>query len=138
MPSGNFQVESYESTVRGRFGNARRRIDVVSPGLSHGIRNRALLFFYEAGTLPPNEGFAYNVGGLNFNGITVIGYLPLSDFEAVRTILQTEAPVTVNYYYKDLASSPSSTTKELTGIIVGTDKEPPGEGPVDPESVPVP
>ncbi len=133
MPS--FEVETYKVSVAANVNDsAQPRLFMVSPDLSHGIRNRATILFESvtSGLRTHNAiGVVTNVGGLNFNGINVIAWMSPSMFDEVYDIVRNEEPITVTYTYKDVPDQPSSTTKYLTSIKIGTDDELPGEGSPD-------
>lgn len=65
------------------FGSAS--LFVISPPSTHGIRTRATIYFYHESAEPGNIGWALNVGGLNLDGIHVVGYADDRYFETMYT-----------------------------------------------------
>ncbi|MCL3862350.1 hypothetical protein [Actinotalea sp. K2] len=129
MPSGTIPIVSYTVRVARNTSTQFARITILGPVLSHGIQNRATLYFFPSyGQL---NGWALNVGGLNFDGIHVLGQVPFADFDRMYDLLRNEAPVQLYYTY----GTSSSTTKPLNLVAVETGNEPPGEGPADEDSV---
>lgn len=123
MPSYTFDIESYELIADPR-GYFTYRLFVTSPAGYHGIRTRAHVLFVPESKLPSNQGWAYNVGGLNFDGITIYGYANEKYFETMYHVLQTEDPVSFRYGYL----SGDSTTRKLYDFAITTADEPTGEG----------
>ena len=127
MPNETFEVETYTINVRGITNtNVPRRISISSIALAHGIRTRAHLAFWDSD--PPNKGSVFNVGGLNFNGLTINGNMKISDYEHVYHLLQTEKPVKIKFWY---SSAGNTTTKNLTTLHIFSGDEFPGEGTED-------
>lgn len=120
-----FVIEAYTLTLGRTAGGRFARLFMTSPTLSHGIVNRGSLAFREsqAGL----GGNVYNVGGLNYNGISVYGDLPFEDFDRIYDAVRSESPVSLRYYY----ASGSTTTRALRSVFVATGEEIPGEGPED-------
>jgi hypothetical protein len=132
MPGvGSFEIESYTVTVLPRRIITTRSLLLQSVAESHGIRHRATISFEPDDQIRAEFGTAYNVGGLNFNGVTVYAYAPTSSFEPSYHVLQTEKPVYFKYFHLD---SPD-TTKQLYWFSIGTDAEFLGEGHSDPNAV---
>ncbi len=120
-----FVIEAYTLTL-GRNSSGRfARIFVTSPTMSHGIVNRGSLRFRESQT--GLGGNVYNVGGLNYNGISVYGELPFGDFDRIYDAVRSESPVSLRYYY----GPGTTTTRALQAVYVATGEEIPGEGPED-------
>ncbi len=127
MPDQTFEVETYTVTVRGITNTGiPRRISISSPAAAHGIRTRANLNFWESD--PSNKGNVRNVGGLNFDGITINANMKKSDYDHIYHLLQTEKPVKVRYFY---SSAGDTTTKSLSALYVFSGDEFPGEGDED-------
>jgi hypothetical protein len=124
-----FEIETYRVNTR-RATPSRRRIELVSVQEFHGIRNRATLWFRDDSDLPGSLGTVFNYQALNFNGVTVVAYFPMSDYRDIYESLQTEKPVFLNYG----VATGNTTTRTLTHIEIGTHPEPLGEGPTDSES----
>ena len=130
----DFNVETYTVSVGASSGDRYDPyISLVSPDLSHGIRNTADLYFRPLTDLIKNHnaiGWVLNVGGLNYNGLKIIAYLSTSAYDDIYTIIRTESPIKVYYYYKDKPDDlkANHTLKLLTSIRVGTGMEMPGEG----------
>ncbi len=131
----SFDVETYQISVAASSADsAQPRMLYVSPAMTHGIRNRAWVYFRpnQSGLADESSiGYAFNVGGLNFDGITLSVNISSSMFDDVYTITRTESPLRVIWYYKDLPGAPDSTTKLVTSFRVGTLDEIPGEGNAD-------
>jgi hypothetical protein len=87
-----------------------------------------LYFFPTYGNL---SGHAFNVGGLNFDGIHVLAQIPFDDFDRMYDELRNEAPLHLYYTY----GTSSNTTKPLNLVAIDSGDEPPGEGPEDADSV---
>lgn len=120
-----FVIEAYTLTVGRNNGGRFARLFMTSPTMSHGIVNRGSLSFREnqAGL----GGNVFNVGGLNFNGISVYADLPFADFDRIYDAVRSESPVSLRYYH----ASGSTTTRALNAVYVATGEEIPGEGPED-------
>ena len=131
MPSDQFEVESYELTVDPR-GYVTHIIFLTSPAMSHGIRTRAYINFLPASKLPSALGWAFNVGGLNYDGITAYCYADERYFDAMYHVLQTEASVTFEYGYQT-----ASSTGELYDFRITTAAQPTGEGLVEAAALPL-
>lgn len=129
MPAASFPIKTYTVRVARNTSVPFARIRITGPVLSHGIQNRATLYFFP--TYNDLNGWATNVGGLNFNGIHVIAQIPFEDFDRMYDELRNEAPLTLYYTY----GSSSTTTKPLHLIAIDSGDEPPGEGPEDADSV---
>ncbi len=120
-----FVIEAYTLTL-GRTASGRfARLFVTSPTMSHYIVNRGSLNFREGQS--GLGGNVYNVGGLNYNGISVYADLPFDDFERIYDAVRSESPVSLRYYY----APGSTTTRALRSVFVATGEEIPGEGPED-------
>ncbi len=134
----SFEVETYTVSITASSSDsAQPRMLLVSPDLAHGIRNRANLIFEPTpqGFIDNNSnGYATNVGGANFDGITIVAWMSSGVFDDVYDLIRNESPVRVVFHYKDIPGNPSSTTKYLTSIRVGTEAEVPGEGDGDPDA----
>ena len=134
MPGmGSFEVQGYSVTVIPRRLITTRSLSLRSVTYSHGIVHRATLYFYQDGDAGADYGYAYNVGGLNFNGVDVYIYAEQSNFESTYHVLQTEKPVYFKYWYYDS----TNTTKKLFWSQVTTDLEFVGEGHQDPDAAPI-
>lgn len=123
MPSDTFEIESYSVTQRPRGYNTAS-LFVTSPAMSHGVRTRATVFFYPESKVPTNIGWAINVGGVNFDGITIYGYADEKYLETMYHVLQTEDPVSFTYGY----NAGDTTTRSLYDFSLTTADEPTGEG----------
>jgi hypothetical protein len=122
-------VESYTVRVARNTSTQFARIEIAGPVLAHGIQSSATLYFFP--TYPELAGWALNVGGLNFDGIHVIGQVPFADFDRWYDLLRNESPVQLYYTY----GASDSTTKPLQLVALETGNEPPGEGPQDEDAV---
>jgi len=133
LPILTFTVESYTvlTTQTGvGAGGAWRHLLLTSPNLSHGIRNRASIYFFESG--PTTLGIVYNVDQPNFNGLTAYAYCRKPDFAEWYDMLRNEAPLTCTFAYAGPDYDPNQSTRELWWIQLYTgQQEPPGEGPED-------
>lgn len=127
MPS--FLIKDYTLNIARNSSTQFRVIGLSSPVMTHGIVNRATLYFFPSYTTL--NGSVQNVGGLNYNGIHVVGMIPVADFEMMYRVIQTEAPVTLVYQH----GTSSTTTKPLTYVAIITGPEVPGEGPIDADAV---
>jgi hypothetical protein len=130
MPTMTFEVESYTvlTTQSGiSSAGAWRNISLTSPDLSHGIRNRASVFFFEnpTGTL----GVVNNVDQPNFNGLTAYAYCRKADFVDWYDMLRNEKPLKFTCAYAGPDFDPNQPSRELwwVQLYTGT-QEPPGEG----------
>lgn len=121
----SFEIDSYSLRVARNNSVPFARIRLSSPEMAHGVTNRATLYYFP--TYSDLNGFVQNVGGLNFDGISVFGQIPYEDFDRHYRVLQSETPLTFVYYY----GSSDSTTKPLTFVSIETGTEVPGEGPED-------
>jgi hypothetical protein len=120
-----FVIDAY-TLMLGNNGTGRfAQLFMTSPTLSHGIVNRGSLRFRENAT--GLTGNVYNVGGLNFNGISVYADLPFEEFDRIYDAVRSEAPVSLRYYH----ASGSTTTRARRAAYVATGEEIPGEGPED-------
>lgn len=122
MPS--FEIETYtifcgEEEKKGEFSNDAHWIYVESP-IQHGIRYRAVLEF---GDKPPaweNIGVAMNLGRSNFDGITMIIYMPPAKYSEVYKYLLNGKPAHLFYSLLDLPNGPGSSTKYVSEAAVLT------------------
>lgn len=121
----SFVINEYTLFVGRNAGGRFARLHFTSPVMSHGIVNRGSLNFRESET--GIDGNVFNVGGLNFDGITVWGALPFNDFDRIYDAVRSESPVSLTYYY----SGGSTTTRDLLAAYISTGEEIPGEGPED-------
>jgi hypothetical protein len=117
------QVQNYVV----RFGRQTNFID--PPTLVHYLAMQPLPFV-GSGSAIDSVTFSYSLSGPTIsvgqrNGRLVTGSFPLNEFDIHRTILQTEAPVFVDWI-EDPATQPY-----LRSVVLRTDEEPPGEGPSD-------
>ena len=129
MPTATIPIETYTVRVARNTSVPFARITLTGPVLSHGIQNKATLYFFP--TYTSFNGWASNVGGLNFDGIRVLATIPYADFAQMYDLLRNEAPVQLSYTY----GSSTTTTKPLSLVSLETGNEPPGEGPEDEDSV---
>jgi hypothetical protein len=129
MPAGTIPIETYTVRVARNTATPSARITITGPVLAHGIQNTATLYFFPS--YAELNGWAINVGGLNFDGIDVLAQIPFADFDRMYDLLRNEAPVQLYYSY----GSSSSTTKPLSFLALETGDEPPGEGPEDADAV---
>jgi hypothetical protein len=129
MPVASIPIESYTVRVARNRSVPFARITIAGPVLSHGIQNRATLYFFP--TYTDLNGWALNVGGLNFNGVHVIAQIPFSDFDRMYDEIRNEAPLQLYYTY----GSSSTTTKPVNLVAIDSGDEPPGEGPEDADGV---
>ncbi len=129
MPTATIPIESYTVQVGRNTTTQFTRLTIAGPVLAHGIQNKATLFFYPS--YANLSGWALNVGGLNFDGIHVLGQVPIADFARMYDVLRGEAPVSLQYTY----GTSTTTTKPLTVLSIQSGNEPPGDGPEDEESV---
>lgn len=120
-----FVIEAYTLTL-GRSSSGRyARLFMTSPTMTHGIVNRGSLSFRQSHTAL--GGNVYNVGGLNYNGISVYANMPFDDFDRIYDALRGESPVRLRYYH----ASGTGTTRTLNSVYLATGEEIPGEGPED-------
>jgi hypothetical protein len=131
VPVVTFDVESY-TVLTTQSGNtpsgAWRNISLTSPDLSHGIRNRASIFFFESGST--TLGVVTNVNQPNFNGLTAYAYCRKPDFAEWYDMLRNEKPLKCTFAYAGPEYDPNQPTRELWWIQLYTgQQEPPGEGP---------
>lgn len=89
--TGTIPVAHYGVQVAANTLTPFARIQVTGPTLAHGIRNDATLYLFP--TYATMSGRVLNVGGLNFDGITVIGRVPFDEFERSYDLWRNEAPV---------------------------------------------
>lgn len=129
MPVATIPVESYTVRVARNTSTQFAQVTIAGPVLAHGIQNTATLYFFP--TYDELNGWATNVGGLNFDGIHVVAQIPFADFPRMYDLLRNEAPVQLYYTY----GSSTTTTKPVNLVAIETGNEPPGEGPADAESV---
>jgi hypothetical protein len=129
MGTGTIPVAHYTVQVAANTLTPFARIQITGPTLAHGIRNDATLYFFPS--YAHLSGSVLNVGGLNFDGITVVGQVPFAEFERFYDLLRNEAPVQLYYTY----GSSSTTTKPLNLVAIRTGDEPAGEGPEDADAV---
>jgi hypothetical protein len=136
VPILTFDVESYTvlTTQSGNAANgAWRHLALTSPDLSHGIRNRASVYFFSGGSA--SLGVVYNVDQPNFNGLTAYAYCHKADFGEWYDMVRNERPLKCVYAYAGPDYDPNQPTRELYWIqmFTGT-QEPPGEGPEEVQS----
>lgn len=129
MPVATIPVATYSVQAGANTVQPFCWIKISGPVLAHGIQNDATLYFSPAYT--DLTGHVLNVGGLNFDGITVLAMLPLSEFDRMYDLLRNEAPVQLYYTY----ANGSTTTRPLHLVAVRTGDEPAGEGPADDDEV---
>ena len=121
----DFVINAYTLTLGRNASGRSARIFMTSPTMSHGIVNRGSLSFRESQTTL--GGSVYNVGGLNYNGLSVYASLPFEEFDRIYDAVRSESPALLRYYY----ASGSTTTRALQAVYVATGEEIPGEGPED-------
>lgn len=121
----DFVIKAYTLTLGSNNGGRFARIYLTSPIMSHNIVNRGSLSFRENQTAM--TGSVHNVGGLNYNGISVYASLPFEEFDRIYDAVRSESPILLRYYY---APGPT-TTRALQAVYVATGEEIPGEGPED-------
>jgi hypothetical protein len=129
MATGSFPIERYTVRVARNRSVPFARINLSGPVLAHGIQNSASLYFFP--TYTGLNGAVRNVGGLNFDGISVFAQIPFEDFDRMYDELRNEAPLTLYYTY----GTSTSTTKPLNLVAIDSGDEPPGEGPEDADAV---
>lgn len=129
MPTATIPIETYTVRVARNTSVEFARITIAGPVLAHGIQNTATLYYFPGYT--ELNGWATNVGGLNFDGIHVIAQIPFTDFAQMYDLLRNEAPVQLYYTY----GASTTTTKPLNLVSLETGNEPPGEGPEDQDAV---
>lgn len=130
MPTMTFTVETY-TVVTSQSGTASsgswRVITMISPDLSHGIRNRASVYFFEA---PASTGVVTNVDQPNYNGLSVYAYGRKEDFATWYDLLRNEKPLSFVCAYDGADFDPSQATRSIYWFQLFTgQQEPPGEGP---------
>ena len=135
-----FDVESYTvlTTQAGNAANgAWRHISLTSPDLSHGIRNRASVFFFATGS--STLGVVYNVDQPNFDGLTAYAYCWKVDFGEWYDMLRNETPLRCTFAYAGPDYDPNQPRRELWWIQLYTgQQEPPGEGPEEVQAMQFP
>src|SRR5215210_5612850 len=133
VPSVSFDVESYTvlTTQAGHAASgAWRHIGLTSRDLSHGIRNRASVYFFQ--TPPSTLGTVVNVDQPNFNGLTAYAYCWKADFAEWYDMLRNERPLTCLFGYAGAEYDPNQPSRVLSFIQLYTGQpEPPGEGAED-------
>ena len=129
MPVGTIPIASYTVQVARNTSTQFTKLTIAAPVLAHGIQNTATLYFFPS--YAELNGWATNVGGLNFDGIHVIAQVPFGDFARMYDLLRNEAPVSLYYTY----GTSTTTTKPLHLVAIQSGEEPPGEGPEDEGSV---
>ena len=131
MPSLTFDVESYTvhtmqtgTTATGAWRNLR----LTSTALTHGIRNRASIFFFQNPST--TLGVVFNVDQPNFNGLSVYAYCLKPDYDDWYDILRNEQPLKFSCGYGGPDFDPGQPARELSNVELYTgEPEPPGEGP---------
>ncbi|GJL56570.1 MAG: hypothetical protein NPIRA02_37020 [Nitrospirales bacterium] len=129
MPVASFPIKTYTVRVARNKSVPFARLTISGPIMTHGIQDRATLYFFP--TYTNLNGFAANVGGLNFDGVHVFAQIPFDDFDRMYDEIRNEAPLHLYYTY----GSSSTTTKPLNLVAIDSGNEPPGEGPEDADSV---
>jgi hypothetical protein len=133
LPTITFDVESYTVlTIQSgtTSGGAWRNLSLTSTALTHGIRTRASVFFFE--NQPATLGLVYNVDQPNYNGQTAYAYCRKDDYADWYDLLRNEQPLKCTYAYAGADFDPSQPARELRWIQLYTgSQEPPGEGPED-------
>jgi hypothetical protein len=130
MPSLIFDVESY-TVVTTQVGNTAtgswRNLSLTSTALTHGIRNRASVFFFQNPTT--TLGVVLNVDQPNFNGLSVYAYCLKADYDDWYDILRNEQPLKFSCAYAGPDFDPGQPARELFWVQLYTgQQEPPGEG----------
>ena len=97
MPTATIPIESYTVRVARNRSVPFARLTIAGPVMTHGIQNRATLYFFP--TYTRFNGWVTNVGGLNFNGLHVIGQIPFDDFDRMYNEIRGEAPLHLYYTY---------------------------------------
>jgi hypothetical protein len=130
MPTLTFDVESYSviTTQTGTgTGGAWRMLSLTSAALAHGIRNRASVYFFEAGST--TLGVVTNVDQPNFQGLSVYAYCRKADYHDWYDLLRNEAPLKFSAGYEGPDFDPSKPSRPLYWVQLYTGQpEPPGEG----------
>jgi hypothetical protein len=131
MPSLTFDVESY-TVLTTQVGTtaigAWRHLGLTSTALTHGIRNRASIFFFQNPST--TLGVVVNVDQPNFNGLTVYAYCLKPDYDDWYDILRNEQPLKFYCAYTGSEFDPGQPARELYSVELYTGQpEPPGEGP---------
>jgi hypothetical protein len=129
MPINTFDVESYTvltnqagTTVAGAW----RNLGLTSTALSHGIRTRASVFFFDQ---PGTIGVVYNIDQPNYNGQTAYANCRKGDYADWYDLLRNEQPLKCRYAYEGPEFDPSQPVRNLYWIQLYTGSpEPPGEG----------
>jgi hypothetical protein len=129
MPVASFPIKSYTVRVARNRSVKFARLEISGPVQTHGIQHRATLYFFP--TYGNLSGHAFNVGGLNFDGVHVMAQIPFEDFDRMYDELRNEAPLHLYYTY----GTSSNTTKPLNLVALASGDEPPGEGPEDTDSI---
>jgi hypothetical protein len=132
MPQATFEVESY-TVLTNQSGTgadgAWRVIQLTSTSSFHGIRNHAIVWFFES---PGFFGIVRNVGQLNYNGHTVDARCRMTDFRDFYELLRSERPINFGYSYQEAEVDPAIPgTRNLVNVYLATGLEPPGEGPAE-------
>lgn len=124
-----FEIETYKVTTElKRFtGETRfiRILEMTGPVLHHGIQNRAIFAFntfFDGVWSNPVAGYLTDGG---FDGLSVVGWFPVSEFPYYYDIVRSERPVFVKYALRD--SGVTSSYLRMVGL--GTSTEELGEGP---------
>jgi len=118
----SFEIDTYQvSSQLQRFpGETRpsRTLDMTGPVQEHGIQNHALFAFnsFFDGIWPnPVAGYISYPGG--YNGLTLVGWFPLSEYSYYYEILRAEKPIQVIYDYT--GAIPPNLTGYLSMVGLG-------------------
>lgn len=132
MPVLTFEIETYTlSAVQAgstAASGAYRVLGLTSTALSHGIRDRATIYFLDS----PGAGLGsvFNVDQPNFNGRSAIAYCRKAEFAELYDFLRNERPVRFSCYYDGPEFDPSKPSRSIFNWQLYTGQpEPPGEGP---------
>ena len=123
MPTQDFEVESYDLTVRPR--GTPYEIFLTSIRFFHNTRSRAVIRFVPAeSSIFGSDFIGYAVGLMSLDDVTVYAWADEKYFDSMYHILQTEDPVSFRFGY----SSGTRNSSDLDWFSLTTADEPTGEG----------
>ncbi|MBC3783878.1 hypothetical protein [Spirosoma utsteinense] len=125
--SVKFEIETYTVQLDQNATQNSFVLQLVSPDQSHGIRYKATVLFFPKNPYAPNIGQIGNLGGLNFNPISLAIFFDRSVFAGFYQVLSSEKPVSLQVQYEDDPSDPKSTFKFITAATLLTGVEMPGD-----------
>lgn len=128
----SFEIDTYNVTSQlQRFpGETRpsRVLDMTGPILTHGIQNHALFGFdpfFDGVWATPVAGYISYPGG--YNGLTLVGWFPLYEYEYYYEILREQTGLQVIYDYTP--PQPANLTGYLSLVGLGDSSSQVGNAP---------